>query len=73
MRDTREPRLNEVPHGGTLNIVDRVGLRNSVRKADFNLLVLQSSMGIRWTQQLPIKQQNGKAEVAKFIPERDIP
>jgi hypothetical protein len=31
-----------------LNIVDRVGpsLRNSVRKADFDLLVLQTSMGL---------------------------
>jgi hypothetical protein len=48
MRDTREPRLDGVPPGGTLNIVDRVGpsLRNSVRKADFDLLVLQTSMGL---------------------------
>jgi hypothetical protein len=44
MWDTRDPRLDEVPPGGTLNIVDRVGLRNSVRKADFDSLVLQSSI-----------------------------
>jgi hypothetical protein len=44
MRDTRESRLDEVTPGGALNVVDRVGLRNSVRKleADFDSLVLQS-------------------------------
>jgi hypothetical protein len=43
MWDTPEPRLDEVPSGGTLNVVDRVGLRNSVRKAslaDFDPLAL---------------------------------
>jgi len=58
MRDTWEPRLDEVSPGGTLNIVDRVGLRNSVRKADFDSLVLQSSMEIRRTLHLPMAARN---------------
>ena len=51
MRDTRVPLLDELPPGGTLNIVDRVGpsLRNSVLKADFDSLVSKTSMGVSRT------------------------
>jgi hypothetical protein len=33
MCDTPEPRLDDVPAGGILNVVDRVVLRNSVHRA----------------------------------------
>jgi len=47
MRDTLGALNREVTPGGTSNVVDliQVGFRNSVHKADFNSLVLQSSMG----------------------------
>ncbi len=58
VRDTRERRLDEAPPGGTLNVVDRVGLRNSVRNANFDLLVLQSSMRVRRTLHLATRNRN---------------
>lgn len=43
MWDNQDPRLDKVSHGEALAVAERVGLRNSVRKAHFDSLVLQPS------------------------------